>query len=156
MTAAPRWARGLLREEDFAAIERAVQAAESATAGEIRVHLERRLARGRGREAPAALARARDVFADLGMHRTAARAGVLVYLAVEDRKVAIVGDEGIHAHVGDAGWAAIRDDLVACLRRGAAGEAIVSAVERVGATLARHFPRPPGDTNELSDQVSLE
>lgn len=155
MTTSPRWARRLLRAEDFAAIERAVRAAESGTAGEIRVHLERRIARGRGETAPDALARARDVFAALRMHETAARAGVLVYLAVEDRKVAIVGDEGIHAHVGESGWAAIRDEMVARLRGGAAAEAIVGAVERVGVVLARHFPRPPGDTNELSDQVSM-
>ena len=59
------------------------------------------------------MTRARQVFAALGMHRTTHRAGVLIYLAVEDRKLAIVGDEGIHARVGDEYWSAVRDAMVA-------------------------------------------
>ena len=89
------------------------------------------------------------------MHETAHRNGVLVYLAVEDRKLAIVGDDAIHAHVGDQYWTAVRDAMVERLRRGQAREAIVHAVRDVGGILQRFFPHQPDDRNELSDEVSL-
>ena len=151
----PRWARALLSDDDLAAVVRAVGDAERGTSGEIRVHLERRLPRTRGTSADA-LVHAHDVFARLGMHRTARRNAVLIYLAVEDRKVAIVGDEAIHAFVGDAGWAHLRDVMVERLRQGKARAAIVDAVREVGVVLARHFRREDGDVDELSDQVSID
>ena len=89
------------------------------------------------------------------MHETAERNGVLLYLAVESRKLAIVGDEAIHARVGDQYWTAVRDAMVERLRRGEAREALIQAVGDVGGILQKFFPRRPDDRNELSDQVSL-
>ena len=150
----PRWAERLFTAADFTAIADAVGQAEAATSAEIRVHLERRVHRLPGQRADA-LRRARKVFAHLGMHLTAQRHGVLIYLAVEDRKLAIVGDEGIHRQVGDAYWEAVRDLMIARLRDGRAVEAVLAGVAEVGRVLARHFPRRPDDRNELSDQVSI-
>lgn len=152
----PRWARSLFSGSDLDAVAQAVADAEAATSAEIRVHLERRVPRARGATHADALSRARDVFAQLEMHRTALRHGVLIYLALEDRQVAIVGDEGIHARVGDGFWPQIRDLMVERLRRGESRAAVVDAVRELGRSLARHFPRRPGDTNELSDSVSVE
>ncbi len=45
------------------------------------------------------LDRAAWLFKKLGMHKTAERNGVLFYLAVKDRKFAIIGDAGINAKV---------------------------------------------------------
>ena len=148
----PRWTHALLDDADLEAVERAIEAAEAETSGEIRVHLERKLPPGAGD----ALVRARDVFARLEMHRTAARNGVLLYLAVDDHRLAIVGDEGLHARVGQPYWDEIRDTMVDHLRRGAPRQALLEAVARVGRALREHFPRRPGDENELSDRVSLE
>ncbi|HEV8584696.1 MAG TPA: TPM domain-containing protein [Methylomirabilota bacterium] len=151
----PRWARQALSEADLDAIVAAVRDAERQTAAEIRVHIERRVAHGLRRRTTDPMARARQVFATLGMHRTAHRHGVLVYLALEDRKLAIVGDEGIHARVGDDYWAGVRDRMVERLKAGAVRGAVVGAVAEVGATLARLLPHRPDDTDELPDDVSL-
>ncbi|MGH2670530.1 MAG: TPM domain-containing protein, partial [bacterium] len=150
----PRWAQRVFSEADFAAIVDAVGRAETATSAEVRVHLERRVYRLPGQRADA-LRRARTVFGHLGMHLTAERHGVLIYLALEDRKLAIVGDEGIHGRVGDTYWEGVRDLMVARLREGRALDAVLSGVAEVGRVLAEHFPRRPDDRNELSDQVSL-
>lgn len=120
------------------------------TSGEIRVHLERRLP-WRTRDA---LARAQALFHRLGMHRTQHRHGVLIYVALASRKLAVIGDEGIHARVGDEHWAGVRDRMVERLRGGRPRDALVGAVEEVGRELARHFPRARDDRNELSDDVS--
>ena len=152
----PRWTRRLLSDEDFDAVVHAIIAAEAETSAEIRVHLERRVRHGRGARPADPLERARHVFTHLGMHRTAERHGVLIYLAVEDRTLAIVGDEGIHRRVGDDYWARVRDLMLERLKTATLREAIVSAVRKVGRVLREHFPRRPSDANELSDQVSVE
>ena len=150
----PRWAQRLFTPRDFDAIADAIRRAEATTSAEIRVHLERRVHHLPRRPADA-LRRARTVFEHLGMHLTAERHGVLIYLAPEDRKLAIVGDEGIHRRVGDAYWQAVRDVMIAKLREGRPVDAVVAGIERVAAVLAAHFPRRPDDENELSDHVSV-
>jgi uncharacterized membrane protein len=151
----PGWTRTLFGEGDLDAIAAAVREAERGTSAEIRVHLERRVPGAPGEEGPDALRRARELFVRLDMHRTALRHGVLLYVALEDHRVAILGDEGIHTCVGDDYWAGIRDLMVTRLRQGAAGAALIEAVRDLGHSLAQYFPRRPGDTNELSDSVSL-
>jgi len=150
----PRWAQRLFSEHDFTAITEAVARVEATTSAEIRVHLERRVHRLPGQR-PDALRRARKVFAHLGMHLTAEHDGVLIYLAIEDRKLAIVGDEGIHQHVGDGYWEGVRDAMIAKLREGRPLEAVLAGIAEVGRVLTEHFPRRPGDENELSDHVSV-
>jgi len=152
----PRWARRLFRNEDFDAIARAIASAEAHTSAEIRVHLERRVPRGPDGAPGNVLKRARHVFAHLGMHRTRERHGVLIYLAVEDRRFAIVGDEGIHARVGEAYWASVRDLLAERLRSQKPADAILATIAELVGALQEHFPRRPDDRNELGDPVSVE
>ena len=95
------------------------------------------------------------MFHRLGMHRTAERHGVLIYLAIEERRLAVVGDEGIHGRVGDGHWHDVRDLMIERLRANAAREAIVRAVGAVGRALAEHYPRRPDDWNQLSNDVSV-
>jgi uncharacterized membrane protein len=78
--------------EQQAVILAAVREAEGETSGEIRVHIETSFKGD-------VLDRAAWIFGKLGMQKTALRNGVLFYLAVEDRKFAIIGDGGIHAKV---------------------------------------------------------
>jgi len=151
----PRWARRVFTEADLEAIANAVRDAERRTLAEIRVHVERRVAHGLRRRTTHPLTRAREVFAALGMHRTTHRSGVLIYLAVEDRKLAIIGDDGIHARVGDEYWTDVRDRMVQRLRAATVADALAAAVTEVGATLAQYFPRRPDDVDELPDDVSL-
>jgi len=104
----PRWVRALLSDDDLAAIARAVAEAEGRTSAEVRVHLDHSCHGD-------ALQQAIKVFERLGMHKTAARNGVLVYISVRDRKLAVIGDKGIHERVGEAYWqglvAAVRERL---------------------------------------------
>jgi putative membrane protein len=67
----------------------------------------------------------------------------------------VIGDSGIHARVGDAYWASIRDHMVTSLRTGAARDALVGAVDRVARVLREHFPRRPGDVQDSSDDLTV-
>lgn len=151
----PRWTHALFTDADLDAIAAAVTAAEAQTSAELRVHLERRVPAGPGGEPDDVLARARAVFLTLGMDRTEERSAVLIYVAIDDHRLAVVGDEGVHARVAAAFWDQVRDTMVDRLRSGAAREAVLAGVAEVGTALARFFPRRPGDVDELSDRVSL-
>lgn len=145
----PRWVRALLREADLDDVARAIAAAEARTSAEIRVHLDHRCP-------GEAMARAVAVFEQLGMHRTAARHGVLIYVSVDDHKLAVLGDQGIHERVGQAYWERLVEAVLARFRDRRPREGLLHAVGEVGTVLARHFPRRPDDVNELSDQVSID
>jgi uncharacterized membrane protein len=151
----PRWVHAVLGEADLDAVAEAVGAAEAQTSGEIRVHLERRVPGPPDPGDDAVLGRAREVFARLGMTATRERNAVLIYLALDDHRLAIVGDEGVHARVGPVYWERVRDAMVERLRQGRPREALVEAVADVGRVLREHFPRRPGDVDELPDRPSV-
>ncbi len=134
-------------KQDEERIIKAIQDAEHNTSGEIRVHLEKKL------EADVLL-EAQQVFTKLGMHQTAERNGVLIFIAPAHRKFAIVGDEGINQLVGEDFWASERDIMQQHFRSGAYAEGICKAIEQVGEKLKAHFPYHSDDTNELSDEIS--
>lgn len=125
----------------------AIRAAESQTAGEIRVHVERRCAGD-------PMTAANLWFRRLGMEKTKDRSGILFYVAVDDRRFAIVGDSGIHAKVGDEFWGKLRDAMQEAFVRGDAATGLCLAIDEAGALLAKHVPRRPEDRNELPDEIS--
>ncbi|MFM2138621.1 MAG: hypothetical protein RJA57_928 [Bacteroidota bacterium] len=118
------------------------------TSGEVRVFVERRCSW------IDAIDRAAELFHMLGMDRTAARNGVLVYVALKDRQLAVYGDEGIHRKVGTEYWnQAVREMLEQFNHAHYAG-GIAGCVHKVGAALQQHFPYDRhSDTNELSDEI---
>jgi len=140
---------------DFFSIEQqgqihdAIYHAELMTSGEIRVHLENRC-RGESPEA-----RAAEVFEKLRMHQTEQRNGVLFYLAVMDKKFAVIGDAGIHAVVGDEFWESLRDAMVDDFKEGRFTEGLVNGIETCGEILKKAFPHQDDDINELSDEISF-
>lgn len=126
----------------------AIQQAEKATSGEIRVHIENHCRKN-------VLDRAADVFAQLKMHKTAARNGVLVYVALEDRKLAILGDAGINAKVPANFWEGIKIRMVEQFKQGLITEGICEAVLSAGNALKTYFPYQTDDKNELPDDISF-
>jgi putative membrane protein len=116
--------------------------------------VERRLS-GRRDLDQAALDRAEQAFLEHGVHRTVHGTGVLIFASLREHRAVILGDRGIHARMGDAEWRRAVDALVAGIRRGAPADGFTDAIAMVGARLAEHFPRSPGDAaaNELPDEL---
>jgi uncharacterized membrane protein len=145
----PRWVRRVMSEPDLEAVARAIGLAEAGTSAEIRVHLDHGCPGD-------PMVRATAVFERLGMHRTEGRNGVLVYVAIAHRKLAVIGDQGIHERVGDAYWQHLVSDVLVHFRTEHLRDGLLHAVAELGATLRQHFPRSPDDRNELRDEVSIE
>ncbi|MDR2680334.1 MAG: TPM domain-containing protein, partial [Tannerella sp.] len=90
-------ARHFFTDDEKELILNAIREAESNTSGEIRVHVSEHCPSGE-------LAAAAYWFNRLKMHRTRERNGVLFYLAVKDRRFAIIGDAGINSRVPADFW----------------------------------------------------
>lgn len=126
----------------------AIENAELNTSGEIRVHLESKC-KGEPKE------RAIQVFELLKMHETNLRNGVLFYLATDDRKFAIIGDEGINNLVGDLFWDDIRNLMLLEFKKEQFSVGLCQGIELTGLKLKTHFPHQKDDQNELTNDISF-
>lgn len=144
----PRWVLRILTAVELDELARAIADAEAHTSGEIRIHLDAVCSDD-------AVTRAKAVFERLEMHRTTRRNGVLIYVAVEDRKFAVIGDEAVHTRVGQAYWEGLARTLGSELAAGRARDGLFAAVQDVGHVLRVHFPRDRDDRDELRDEVSI-
>lgn len=136
---------------DDARVVAAIAAAERHTSGEIRVFISRRTL-----GSDDLLQRAQARFEKLGMTRTAARNGVLLYFLPRDRKFVILGDRGIHEKCGPAFWSAIAARLQERLAAGAFTDGIIEAIASAGEALAEHFPADAQGANELPDRIERD
>lgn len=138
--------RKLLQSIDAERVRRAIVAAERGTTGEIRVSVATFFWGSVRRNAERAFAR-------LGMARTRERNGVLFFVVPSRRRFTVLGDEGIHARVGDDFWAAVSRALTADFRKGDFTEGLLRGIEEVGRRLAEHFPAGAENPNELPDAL---
>ena len=138
----------LNHEEDQRVVE-AIKQAELNTSGEIKVHIENRCT-GNVEE------RSLFVFNHLKMSETQQRNGVLIYLAVKDRKFAILGDEGINNVVGDGFWTDVKDLMLSYFKEGHFAEGLEQGIMRCGEKLKTYFPYQSNDVNEIPDEISYE
>jgi len=123
--------------------------AELNTSGEIRLHVE-------GKCKIDVLDRAAYVFEKLEMHETAQRNGVLFYLAVNDRKFAIIGDSGINQLVAADFWSETKEIMLEFFKEGKFAEGLSKGILMAGEQLKTNFPYQSNDVNELSDEISFD
>lgn len=141
--------RKFLAAVDKEAVKKAVEEAERLTSGEICVSVSTYFWGSARRAADRAFAR-------LGMAATKDRNGVLLFIVPSKRIFVILGDEGIHAKVGQEFWESVSSILSEAFKKGEFTEGLVSAVREAGRELATHFPfSPETDVNELPDDVDF-
>ena len=141
-------ARNYFTKEEKEDITLAIKNAELDTSGEIRVHIEN-TCKGDAKDQAAYL------FEKLSMHKTELRNGVWFYLAVKNRKFAILGDVGINQKVPENFWDNIRDTMLGRFRENKFTDGLVEGITMAGKQLKEHFPYQTDDVNELSDEISF-
>ena len=134
-----------LNRLDHTRISGAIAQAEQKSSGEIRVFIDRGSFKGD------ALAVAERKFHELAMGKTAERNAILIFVAPEAQKFAVVGDEGVHQKCGLQFWQQLVEAMRAHFKREEFTDALVEAIESAGELLAQHFPRKGNDRNELPD-----
>jgi putative membrane protein len=96
---------------------------------------------------------AQSLFLAHGLHLTDARTGLLIYVAVIDRRVEIVTDAGINSKVDQAIWDDLAREIAGAAKRHDLANGLIGAVQRTGSLLAQHCPPAGDDRNELPDRV---
>ena len=137
-----------LSREERRRVESAIRAAERSTSGEIRIHIERKCDADPKE-------RALRTFHILRMTRTAARNGVLIYVACNSRKFAVLGDKGINEVVPHGFWNDVCGLLSDAFAAGRYADGLEQAVVRIGEKLKAYFPYREDDVNELPDEISF-
>lgn len=139
----------ILNREDDRRVVEAIKRAELNTSGEIKVHIENRC---RGNVEKRSLV----VFKHLKLNETQLHNGVLIYLAVKDRKFAILGDEGINNVVEEGFWNDVKDLMLSHFKEGRFAEGLEAGIQRCGEKLKAYFPYQSDDINEIPDDISYE
>ena len=137
-----------LTEEEKEQVIQAITEAEKNTSGEIKVHIE-----SQSQKPP--LERAMEVFVELGIHQTEARNGVLIYICLQSKQLAILGDEGINSVVEPDFWECTRNLILDNFKNQEYKEGLVKGILRAGKRLKAFFPYQSDDTNELSNDISF-
>jgi uncharacterized membrane protein len=127
----------------------AITAAERHTTGEICVHVTPRC---RGD----VVKRAKKTFNRLHLYTTKRRNAVLIFVAYDDRKFAILGDTGINDVVPEGFWDGEVKELGLYLKAGRPVDGICAIIARLGDRLSEYFPGERDDENELSNEVTFD
>jgi len=139
----------LFRIVDREKVKEAIQKAELRTSGEICVSVASFFWGSVEKAADKAFAR-------LGVARTKERNGVLFFIVPSRRKFVVLGDRGIHEHVGQEFWNRISEVVSVKFRDGDFTGGLIKGIEEIGDQLAAHFPYDPAtDKDELSDDVDF-
>lgn len=141
-------AENFLTQEEREQVARAITEAEKLTSAEIRVHLEDHIEED-------VLDHAAYIFEELDMHRTADRNGILIYICVADRQMAVVGDKGINERVPEGFWDNVIENMRGHFVQMHHVQGLIEAVKKVGELAGSHFPRLRNDRDELSNEVSF-
>lgn len=139
--------KDFLGKENEQLIKEAIEGAEHQTSGEVRVHIESTCKKD-------VLDRAAWLFRKLKMNETKERNGVLIYLSINDRKFAIIGDSGINKVVPEGFWNEIKEIMIDHFIKNEFAQGIISGIEKTGQQLKQYFPWQTDDVNELSDEIS--
>ena len=142
-------AKNFFTDEQKSRIKQAIISAELNTSGEIRVHLENHCGED-------VLDRAAFLFDKLEMKKTDMRNAVLFYVAVKDKKFAVIGDSGINSLVEENFWEYVKSLLLEQFKNGNFTEGLVAGISKAGEKLKKHFPYQTDDTNELSNEISFD
>jgi uncharacterized membrane protein len=128
-------------------IKSAIEKAELQTSCEIKVFVE-------DFAKVEVLDRAAFQFKKLGMHKTALRNGILIYLSTEDKKFAIIGDAGINQHTGNEFWDSVKEIMLQEFKQENLTNGLILGITAIAEKVKNYFPFEIGDTNELSNDIA--
>ena len=141
-------AKHFFTQDQKLAIIKAITQSELQTSGEIRLHIDSNCEVN-------VLDSATLIFRKLKMHKTELRNGVLFYLAVTDKKFAILGDKGINEKVPENFWDNIKELMLDHFKKQQFTEGLCKGIEMAGEKLKTHFPLQSNDTNEITNEISI-
>lgn len=136
----------MLNPEELNKVVESIRAAEGQTSAEIRVCVARKC-----KQNP--MDAAYKKFKQLKMDTTALRNSVLIYVAPDDHKVAVIGDSGIDEAAKEGFWDSVLEDMLSYFKNERICDGICQGVGKVGELIKARYPVMENDVNELCDDV---
>lgn len=97
---------------------------------------------------------AMEQFISRGIGRRRDRHGILIFVSLTERYARIIADDEIAARVPQTEWQSAIDALISHMQDGRIADGFITAINRCGDELAKHFPRTV--TNDLPpDRIYL-
>jgi len=96
-----------------------------------------------------------STFYQQGVHKTKNKTGILIYISLFERKVVVLGDDGIHSKVNDSAWNDVIKIIVDGIKDEHLKKGIIDGIESCRKLLQTHFPVLADDTNELDNKLIL-
>jgi uncharacterized membrane protein len=135
-------------KEENEIIVQSIRDAEKQTSGEIRIFVESKC------RFIDPLDRAYEIFIQLKMNETEHRNGVLFYVALKDKQLAIFADKGIHEAVGEQFWKDVVTHILVFFNKENYATGIKECIQKIGEALKNYFPYDNNtDKNELPDEI---
>ena len=142
--------RAILSEEDKIHLVNLIKSTEEATSCEIKIHINDTCKES-------ALERAIMLITKLGLDRTKNRTGIILYLAVKDKKFAIAGDIGIHKRLPNHSWHDLKDEAISYFKEEKYLEGFSNCLKKLATIVKAEFPENKNENvNEISDEISFE
>jgi len=92
-------------------------------------------------------------FYRLGLHRTEAATGVLIFVSLLEKRVIVLADTGIDEKVGADHWKRVDEAILSGIAAGELREGLLEGIRECGEVLAEHFPVGDDDENEIPDRI---
>jgi uncharacterized membrane protein len=135
--------------EDKQEILDSLAGASARTSCEIRIRVEKKAGKD-------PLAKARAAFEACGMREKAEKNGVMFYVSVEDRKFAVLGDDGINAKVPEGFWEKIKDAVLGKFREKQFALGLIGGINMAGEKMAEFFPDEKEGATAAQEGISYE
>jgi len=135
-----------LTDEEEALLVEEIRKQEARTSAEIRVCVTDKLIFRPQRYAW-------RLFDSIGMSETRERNAALIVMMPRVKKIVVIGDSALHDIVGDVYWKSAVSAMVREMHSSGPLNAIREGLQRLGDTLAIHWPRREDDINELPDEI---
>ncbi|WHI52549.1 hypothetical protein P3339_07225 [Microbulbifer sp. MLAF003] len=84
---------------------------------------------------------ARRQFLEQELHSTKGRLGLLIFVCEAEHYVEILADRGLAQHITNDNWQVIIESFIQEIKRGKAGEALLSCIAQCGELLREAAPR---------------
>jgi uncharacterized membrane protein len=126
--------RHFIDRVDDAKILAAIKKAEARTTGQIRLLVARR-------PYPDAYQAAEKHFKAMRLDQPPHKDVVLIFVAPQSHTFALYTGSEIHARTGPEFWNTLRDEMKPHLKDSRFTEALLHAIDQIGAMLATHFPK---------------
>jgi uncharacterized membrane protein len=135
-------------KEENEIIVQSIRDAEKQTSGEVRIFVESKC------RFIDPLDRAYEIFTQLKMDKTDHRNGVLFYVALKDKQLAIFADKGIHEAIGEQYWKDVVTHILVFFNKENYATGIKECIQKIGEALKNYFPYDNNtDKNELPDEI---